>query len=523
MPIFSTDLKFLASERMKQQTDDGGGRVTATEVLDNQENGVFPDIASGDRIFGRTHLAKLFAAVRTPDADLYLASRVFLTLPPADPSVAVALFTTESWTDERAALANYVETYVAAGPVTEMKLLGNHIPGQKLIIAYQRLGAPLPEVGNVYVLSRETGATVFFQEYVRVIKLEVAEATYVDGILSGGGSATFTVNNLLMTISDPLVNAFDGGEPNRSSSYKPPTLIRTTNAAEASTFAGIHPLAVAAEAGDKDIFTTGIYTQIVPATQSEEAILDVQVGGETTVAVSGGARSVNFPIIAHTIGVEISVSNRQLNYTTLMIPKPAPGSVTLSYRAQGKWYSIRDDGAGNMTGSGAGIVNYATGSAAVTLLAIPDVGSSLLWAWGSPVHFTTPVLGEIALEVPAWHITLDHEDIVPGSVAITWVQGAALVTAYDDLLGNLVGAGTGRIRHTTGELWFRPTLLPEPSATPVVTYRFRAATTETFTPTKDGNGFVTLTTADPIQPGSVTARFVTVRDKTESETTTVEI
>lgn len=76
--ILSTDLHILASER-RTQNPDGGGRITADPVLDGEENGIFPDIASGDRIAGRTYLAKVYPAVRSPDTDVYLASRAFLT------------------------------------------------------------------------------------------------------------------------------------------------------------------------------------------------------------------------------------------------------------------------------------------------------------------------------------------------------------------------------------------------------------------------------------------------------------
>ena len=56
MPIVADDLKFLAAERMSD-SDDAGGYPSATVVLDNAENLVFPDVASGDRIGGRTHLS----------------------------------------------------------------------------------------------------------------------------------------------------------------------------------------------------------------------------------------------------------------------------------------------------------------------------------------------------------------------------------------------------------------------------------------------------------------------------------
>lgn len=102
------------------------------------------------------------------------------------------------------------------------------------------------------------------------------------------------------------------------------------------------------------------------------------------------------------------------------------------------------------------------------------------------------------------------------------MNGATTLRAISDDFGNLSGDGTGRIRYSTGELWFKPTNLPDPASTPIVTYRYGAQTDETFTPTKDGNGFVTLTTADPITPKSIKVTYVTKREKTTSEKTTSE-
>jgi len=68
MAILASDIKFLKSERMTD-LDDAGGYPSGDEVLDNIDNNVFPDIASGDRIGGRTHLRKIFAAVRSSDTE----------------------------------------------------------------------------------------------------------------------------------------------------------------------------------------------------------------------------------------------------------------------------------------------------------------------------------------------------------------------------------------------------------------------------------------------------------------------
>ena len=51
MTILETDIKLMAAERMTD-TDDGGGRETANEIVDGVSNNLFPDISRLDRVYG---------------------------------------------------------------------------------------------------------------------------------------------------------------------------------------------------------------------------------------------------------------------------------------------------------------------------------------------------------------------------------------------------------------------------------------------------------------------------------------
>lgn len=53
----------------------------------------------------------------------------------------------------------------------------------------------------------------------------------------------------------------------------------------------------------------------------------------------------------------------------------------VSFLALGKWQEIRDQGNGELAGEGTGTVDFATGSVSITLSALPDVGSSLIYAY----------------------------------------------------------------------------------------------------------------------------------------------
>jgi len=92
--------------------------------------------------------------------------------------------------------------------------------------------------------------------------------------------------------------------------------------------------------------------------------------------------------IVDTQHLPVTESTRGYAYTATLKPIPAPGTLTLSFMAQGKWYDLTDNGKGQLVGAdasyGSGMVNFTTGSLMVTLGALPDTGSEILMSWGSP-------------------------------------------------------------------------------------------------------------------------------------------
>ncbi|HGQ7421763.1 TPA: hypothetical protein ACL1SF_006373, partial [Pseudomonas aeruginosa] len=80
--------------------------------------------------------------------------------------------------------------------------------------------------------------------------------------------------------------------------------------------------------------------------------------------------------------IPIELGNRGFVYTlSLSEAPPQPGTLVVSFLALGKWQEIRDQGNGELAGEGTGTVDFATGSVSITLSALPDVGSSLIYAY----------------------------------------------------------------------------------------------------------------------------------------------
>ena len=150
MPILTGDIQLLASERLSD-TFDGGGRMTGRVIVDGQSNNLFPDISELDRTYGRVSLRKCFVGVLTDSTDSYYGAHAIVADAPDDPRVAVTLFTTRSWVDQREAAKDRIERYLARGIRWPGQLLERQLTGQRAI------AWPGPDTHRT-VLSRGDGA-----------------------------------------------------------------------------------------------------------------------------------------------------------------------------------------------------------------------------------------------------------------------------------------------------------------------------------------------------------------------------
>lgn len=82
------------------------------------------------------------------------------------------------------------------------------------------------------------------------------------------------------------------------------------------------------------------------------------------------------------VSLEVNQQTRSLTWVHQTEPKAAEATLTVEFRAQGSWYLLRDEGAGELTGDGTGTVDYATGTVNFTLAALPDAGTEIIIAWG---------------------------------------------------------------------------------------------------------------------------------------------
>ncbi len=210
---------------------------------------------------------------------------------------------------------------------------------------------------------------------------------------------------------------------------------------------------------------------------------------------------------AHTLADEVTLGTRGTVYIHTLRPIPSPGTLKVDYRAQGKWYTLQDDGSGVLAGSasavGVGSVNYATGAALVTLGALPDVGSYVIWTWGTRSHYHT--LTSATLPKPSMQGALD-EAARPGSVVFSWLQSGATKTATASAAGVVNANGcTGYLVHATGAFYLAWSTYPDAGSNVQVDYDRVDVVTEQRTGLSPSGGHVTFTLGTtPIRPGSVT-------------------
>ena len=216
---------------------------------------------------------------------------------------------------------------------------------------------------------------------------------------------------------------------------------------------------------------------------------------------------------AHTKQIPITLATRGTVYVQTLLPIPAPGTLVVDFRALGKWYRLRDDGTGVLTGDdaayGTGSINYVTGGMVITLGSLPDVDSSVLLAWGSPAHYVVRA-GATSDASTAIEQTLQLTalPVSPGSLTVSWVSGGVTKNATGAALV-LSGNATGTVDATTGLVAMNyGTFVPDAGS--LVTASYNQLVASGATPVTDGGA---ITVADPATitlPHAVAASSLTM-------------
>lgn len=192
-----------------------------------------------------------------------------------------------------------------------------------------------------------------------------------------------------------------------------------------------------------------------------------------TTAAGTGTTTLNISFIpaaspvqtTQSYAVPVTQLNQSSNWTGTLIPIPAPGSLSISYMSQGRFYELKDNGSGQLLGAspsfGAGTINYETGTWLLTTGALPDVNTPILLLWGTPI--TTFVRSGLTVAPAGLDFTLTEKGIVTLSAAWTVAGVAKAATLGTD--GKFTGDATGYFNRAEGSGRIIPNVLPQQGST----------------------------------------------------------
>lgn len=203
----------------------------------------------------------------------------------------------------------------------------------------------------------------------------------------------------------------------------------------------------------------------------------------------------------------VTQNNQSSNWTGVLVPIPAPGSLSASYMSQGKFYELKDDGSGQLRGAsssfGSGRIDYETGSWLLTTGALPDVDTPILLQWGTSI--VTFVRSNLSVDKAAFEFDLGQTGIAPG-VTINWTLEGEAKTAVSNAQGKFTGDATGEINYATGLGKIIPNKLPQKNTQFTVIYNFGEQLIQTksaIAPDLNQKLSFTIGTGAAIQPNSV--------------------
>lgn len=242
------------------------------------------------------------------------------------------------------------------------------------------------------------------------------------------------------------------------------------------------------------------------------------LAGSVSLANANGTGTTSVTVTATPAGaiaeqgfsdeIKVTQNNQGYNWLFQIDPLPAAGTVVVDYRALGRWIRLTDNGRGQLVGKpgqGSGAVNYATGSVVLTTGALPDLDSSVLVSWGTPI-LAEARTGDLSISAPALHFMLGQSGVVPGTATFTLKVGGVSVAVTDNAAGSLLIGGVvrGSIAYATGEVLIRPVALPDADSQVACAYEYGQALAATAQPVPDGAGTVAFTIpAGPVGAGSV--------------------
>ncbi len=450
MAILSGDIKLLKSDTMSD-VPEGGGAITGELILSGESNNIFDDISTLDRVYGAVHMRKVFPAVQTQNTDRYFGSHVIISKLPGDGKIGVNLFNTGDYFDRRPAAKSRVENYRARGPVYAGFLWATQYMGSRAVTVFQGESAKIPGIGDVLELVSATAS-----QAIKITRLDASMQTFTDD------RGAYIRRILEIEISDVLTADFVGVQMSRYDAFNPApaAVIHKTVVANAARYYSARPLAIPAVLGALTVKTDSVYSQVVPSSQSELALVDVTAGSNAVPVIESG------PDVTLSLGsVSGAIYNRYLGGPI------TPGSLTVDFSGFG---FLCTDVAGTLTrtsdGVAYGTVIYATGELRFnTPASFTGTGGALIATFkpaAAPIRVadTTSIRVTAANRGYVWTINLNPPP-QPGALSVSYRALNSWYELRDNVNGGLQaeeqGIGSGSVNYATGSVTLTTAALPD--------------------------------------------------------------
>ena len=450
MPIETNNLVLYKSER-STDTSDGGGKYSGQIVVDGESNNLFPDVSELDRTVGRVSLRKIYAAVNNNDTESLMGSTVFISKNPDDPNVSALLFSTRSHTDTRDSAQNRLENYLAKGAQAVGSLLDTAYSGMKSFQVVMSTNESENSIGDTIVLVVNEGTVNEFAQYVRITSVETRAAT----LRVNNSNIEYKVATY--SFQDPLSRDFTGVSALQwYNNAKPATTLRDSIVADAGVYYASVDLANDVSAGSFTVQAESIFSQLIPSSQTETPLLDLNAVSENPAFVAGNDGAIN---VQYTTNVNTS----QALYLGSSV---MPASVSLTLFGQ----SITDSGGTlrTTTGTQVGTIDYQTGRIVWTN-AIGS-GNAILNITFTPASAPVQPFESYALPVTANNQGTNWTGVLvpipaPGALSVSFMSQGKFYVLKDNCTGRLVAAnesiGSGSINYQTGSWLLTTGALPD--------------------------------------------------------------
>ncbi len=212
--------------------------------------------------------------------------------------------------------------------------------------------------------------------------------------------------------------------------------------------------------------------------------------------------------VSHTAKIDINLANQGTNYNLTLNPAPAVGSLMVSYRSQGRWYDLYADDLGKLGGTsdkhGSGNINHATATASISCGALPDLGSSILFAWATDVNVNNRCDSElqaryaVKLDNPAYHKTL----------TLSWKDARNYKrTAQCDSKGIITGDCEGYYDRDTDTIYINLSYELKPQTQINLSYQGGNKISQELTYTRTLDGIINANLNKAVKPFSFSANY----------------